>query len=231
MGKIRKSWRKLLEKLNAFELIDDIYNTDKTIYPPKEDVFNCFKHFKLKNTKVVLLGQDPYIRKDQAVGLAFSIPKNQKKIPPSLKNIYKELAEEYDNFEIPNHGDISRWNTEENILLLNTALTVEEGKSNIHKKIWSDITNKLIETISNKCKFVVFILLGNNAKSKIKYIDTTKHFIVSGVHPSPLSANYHLKGTIKSFYGNNIFRKVNQKLEENNISPIDWNIDKKLIML
>lgn len=225
--KIRKSWRKILEKNNAFDLVDNIYDTDKTIYPPKEDVFNCFKYFKLKNTKVVLLGQDPYIRKDQAIGMAFAISKTQKTIPPSLKNIYKELHETFDDFIIPTHGDISRWNTEENILLLNTSLTVVEGKSNSHQKLWIDITNNIIQQISKKCDKVVFILLGNNAKSKIIHkaniiIDINKHCVIEGVHPSPLSANYHLKGTPKSFFGNNIFKRVDQYLEQNEKEKVNW---------
>lgn len=220
---IKKSWRKMLERYGAFKLADSIYDSTSTIYPPKEDIFNCFKHFRMKETKVVLLGQDPYIRKNQAIGMAFAVPPSEK-IPPSLKNIYKEMGESVDNFTIPNHGDISRWNREENILLLNTALTVIEGRSNSHKKEWEEITNRIIRKISKKCNKVIFILLGNNAKKKIKYIDTSKHSIISGVHPSPLSAKYNLKGTNKSFFGHNIFNRVNEELEKNNMIPVCWKV-------
>lgn len=220
---IKKSWRKMLERYGAFELADSIYNSSSTVYPPKDDIFNCFKYFRMKETKVVLLGQDPYIRQNQAIGMAFAVPPSER-IPPSLKNIYKELSESVEDFSIPNHGDISRWNREEKVLLLNTALTVLEGKSNSHKKQWEDITNRIIRKISKKCDKVIFILLGNNAKKKIKFIDNSKHTIISGVHPSPLSANYNLKGTNKSFFGHNIFKRVNDELEKNNITPICWKV-------
>ena len=149
---MKKSWNSMMKRYGAIDLVDTIYNSTDTIYPIKENVFNCFKHFRMKDTKVVLLGQDPYIRINQAVGMAFAVPKNESKIPPSLKNIYKELEESIEDFTIPNHGDISRWNIEEKVLLLNTSLTVIEGESNIHAKLWESITDRIISKISLKCK-------------------------------------------------------------------------------
>lgn len=220
---MKKSWNSMMERYGAIDLVENIYNTTDNVYPPKDMVFNCFKHFRMKDTKVVLLGQDPYIKHNQAIGMAFAVNKNEK-IPPSLKNIYKELYESIDDFDIPKHGDISRWNIEEKVLLLNTSLTVIEGKSNIHSKLWKDITNRIISKISLKCNNVVFILLGNNAKEKRKLIDSNKHYIIEGIHPSPLSARYNLKGTNKSFFGNNIFNRVNEYLINKNIEPVNWSV-------
>ena len=107
---------------------------------------------------------------------------------------------------------------------MNTSLTVIEGESNIHAKLWESITDRIISKISLKCKNVVFILLGNNAKKKKKLIDSNKHYIIEGIHPSPLSARYNLKGTHKSFFGNNIFNRVNAYLISKNIDPVDWSI-------
>ncbi len=221
---IKKSWKSMLIRYGAFDLVNQIYQSEDKIYPLKKDVFNCFKYFRMKETKVVLLGQDPYIRENQAIGMAFAVPKTEK-IPPSLKNIYKEMEESVNNFVSPNHGDISRWNREEKILLLNTALTVINGKSNSHKKQWEKITDRIIKKISKKCESVIFILLGNNAKKKIKFIDTDKHVIISGVHPSPLSANYCHKGTSRSFFGHNIFNNVNKMLLKNNKTQVNWNVN------
>lgn len=197
---------------------------DDYILPRKEDIFNTFKFFDLNDTKLVLLGQDPYINGEfidgvfvpQAMGLSFSVP-NGIKIPPSLRNIYKELKNSYNEFEIPNHGDLTRWVEEENILLLNSALTVKKGHSNSHQKKWTDLTDMVIEHISKNCNNVVFLLLGNNAKSKIKLIDNEKHFIVTGVHPSPLSAS-------RGFFNSNIFKEINILLENRGIGEINWKI-------
>merc|ERR1712065_123179 len=150
----------------------------------------------------------------QAHGLAFSVPETHK-IPPSLSNIFKELKLENENYKIPNNGNLIRWVKEENILLLNTALTVIKGESNSHQKIWNNFTNDLIEYISDNTTDVIFLLLGNNAKSKEKYIDNDNHIIITGVHPSPLSAN-------RGFFNSNIFNKINDKLSEINKKKINW---------
>lgn len=188
----------------------------KKIYPPKHLVFNAFKLTSRKNIKVVILGQDPYINEGEAMGLCFSVPKG-KKIPPSLRNIYKELKEDPDvEFEIPDHGDLTDW-AKQGVLLLNAALTVREGKSNSHAEYWRYFTDNVIKHISKKMKGVIFILWGTYARNKKNYIDTDKHYVLESVHPSPLSAQ---RG---GWFGNKHFSKVNEILEKNNKDKIDWN--------
>lgn len=232
---VDKSWEKIIKQSmndNIYKKIKEKVNSSEDIiYPNVENVFETFKYFRVKELKVVILGQDCYIncikKNDviipQANGLAFSVSKEHR-IPPSLKNIYKELAESYENFIIPSHGDLSNWVMNEKVLLLNSALTVEHGKSNSHMKLWEPVTDNIIKLISEKCNNIVFILWGNFAKSKKKFIDSNKHYIVEGVHPSPLSCKYNMKGTSKSFFGHDYFNKVNLYLKEHNINEINWNI-------
>ena len=171
----------------------------------------------------MLLGQDPYINSEiidkkkipQACGLSFSVPKTHKKIPPSLQNIFKEIKNCYPGYIIPKDGSLIRWVKEENILLLNSALTVIEGKSNSHSLLWSDFTNKLIKFVSDKNEKTIFLLMGSFAINKSSLIDITKHKIFTCKHPSPLSA-------YKGFFGSNIFKKINDYLIENNIEIINW---------
>ncbi len=185
------------------------------IYPPADKIFNAFTMTKFKDTKVVFLGQDPYIRDNQAMGLSFSVPK-ETPIPPSLKNIYKELETDIEGFKIPNHGNLESW-AKQGVLLLNAALTVLEGQSGSHLKKWEVFTDKVIKYINDNLDGVVFILLGNFAKKKASLIDTNKHAIITGVHPSPLSAS-------SGFFGSKIFSKTNKKLKEYGKEPIDWQI-------
>jgi uracil-DNA glycosylase len=225
---IKPEWKKMwLQIFNSEEgktTLEFLNKENNFILPKKENIFNTFKFFDINSTKLVLLGQDPYINGEyidnkfipQAMGLSFSVPHNFK-IPPSLRNIYKEIKNSYEDFEIPDHGNLSRWVQEEKILLLNSSLTVKKGYSNSHQKKWTNLTNLVIKHISNNCNNVVFLLLGNNAKKKKKLIDSNKHFIIAGVHPSPLSAN-------RGFFGSNIFKKINLLLKENNIDEIDWTI-------
>tara|TARA_A100001015_G_scaffold321347_1_gene451631 strand:+ start:5478 stop:6179 length:702 start_codon:yes stop_codon:yes gene_type:complete len=222
---VKLSWRKilvmLLKKHKILEKLYELYNS-KVIYPNEEDIFKVFSYFDLKEINLVFLGQDPYINDEkhsnkiipQAEGLAFSVPKTHK-IPPSLRNIFKELKNEYEDFNIPLNGNLIRWVKEEKILLLNTALTVEKGKSNSHQSIWVDFVNDLIEYISDNGENVVFLLLGNNAKSKSKLIEEDKHVIVKGIHPSPLSAN-------RGFFNSGIFKKVNEELLKLDKMAIKW---------
>ena len=219
-------WESILDDSNIITFLENKYkkyeNTDKRIFPNKENILETFKYFDLQDTKVVFLGQDPYINSiiengieiPQATGLAFSVPENFK-LPPSLRNIFKELNNEFEDYEIPKNGSLIRWVKEENILLLNTALTVKKGLSNSHQKKWCNITDDVIKYISKNSNNVIFLLLGNNAKSKIKYIDQKKHKVISGVHPSPLSAN-------RGFFGSNIFKKVNEELVKFGKSEIQW---------
>ena len=232
---VKNSWKKIIKESmdnTKYKAIKEkIINSENQVYPNVENVFETFKYFNVKELKVVILGQDCYInciKKNnilipQANGLAFSVSKEHR-IPPSLNNIYKELKESNEDFIMPNHGDLSKWVIQEKILLLNSALTVEHGKSNSHIKLWEPITDNIIKLISEKCNNIVFILWGNFAKSKKKFIDSSKHYIIEGVHPSPLACKYNLKGTSKSFFGHNYFNKANEYLIKNNIEEINWNI-------
>ncbi len=207
--KIHKSWKKLFDKYN-FNL-DELYNDDDIVYPPRELVFRVFS-MNIKKIRIVLLGQDPYHNPYQANGLSFSVP-DKVKIPPSLQNIYKELCIEFPerNYEF-NTGNLERWFTEEKIFLLNSSLTVVKNKPGSHMTIWNDFTDDVIRYISKKNKDCIFILLGNFAKSKEKFIQN-KDRIITGVHPSPFSAN-------NGFFNSNIFRKVEEILHQ----EINWNI-------
>jgi len=195
----------------------------KTIFPLPKDLLRTLYYFGPKDTKLVLLGQDPYINSEifsdkkvpQACGMSFGVPKAHKKIPPSLQNIFKEIKNCYPDFIIPNHGFLKRWIKQEKIILLNSALTVIESKSNSHQHIWTNFTDKLIKYISDTNQNTIFLLMGNFANSKSKLIDTNKHKIFTTVHPSPLSAH-------NGFFGCNVFLKINSYLVDKNISPIKW---------
>jgi len=228
---VKKSWKDIIKPEFSLEyknIKEMILSSNEIIFPNYSNIFETFKYFDLDETKVVILGQDcyiNYIEEDdelypQACGLAFSVHQKHK-IPPSLKNIYIELEETVKGFKKPNNGDLSRWVTDEKILLLNCALTVEKGKSNSHAKQWEKVTDKIIKAISDNTENIVFILWGNFAKTKAKFIDETKHKIISGVHPSPLSARYNLKGSTKSFFGHDYFNKANEYLKDKK-GPVNW---------
>lgn len=186
------------------------------ICPPINQIFNFSKYLNFKNIKVVIVGQDPYHGFGQANGLAFSVSKGIK-APPSLKNIYKEILNNF-NKEIPNlkniNGDLSEW-SKEGVLLINSSLTVEEGKPNSHKHFkWNLFTDEIIRQISKKLDNIVFMLWGNFAISKKILIDP-KHYILISAHPSPFSYN-------KGFKGSNQFKLVNDFLEKKNKKVINW---------
>ncbi|MEG0291191.1 MAG: uracil-DNA glycosylase [Anaerovoracaceae bacterium] len=184
---------------------------NKRIYPNMYDIFSAFKMTPYNDVKVVILGQDPYHEEGQAHGLAFSVKKGIA-IPPSLRNIYKELESDL-GIKMPNHGCLEEW-ANRGVLLLNTVLTVREGIANSHKGMgWEIFTDKVIELLNQRDKPVVFILWGNNAKSKRIYIDNPRHHIIEGVHPSPLSAH-------RGFFGGHFFSRANSLLDE----PINWSI-------
>ncbi|MDO6764269.1 uracil-DNA glycosylase [Agarivorans sp. 1_MG-2023] len=188
----------------------------KVIYPPESQVFAAFDACQLEQLKVVILGQDPYHGKGQAHGLSFSVAEGLK-IPPSLRNIYKELAADISGFEIPQHGNLSAW-ANQGVLLLNTVLTVEQAKAHSHAKFgWETFTDAVIKQISQQCQGVVFLLWGAHAQKKGKVIDTTKHHVLSAVHPSPLSAH-------RGFLGCGHFSKTNQLLTQQNKQPINWQV-------
>lgn len=190
--------------------------TTKKIYPPKEEIFSALKFTSYEDTKVVILGQDPYHGENQAHGLAFSVNYGIK-IPPSLQNIYKELNQEIGTY-IPNNGYLLSW-TKQGILLLNTSLTVRAGEANSHSKIgWEIFTDNIIKILNEKEKPIIFVLWGNNARSKKKIITNKRHFIIEGVHPSPLSAS-------RGFFGCNHFIEINNILKRLGEQEINWQIE------
>ncbi len=216
---IHPSWNKLLEKELVkpyFQILKQKITTEylnKTIYPPEKLIFNAFSLTPLDKVKVVILGQDPYHRKGQAHGLSFSVQK-EVKIPPSLMNIYKELKSDI-NKEIPKNGFLENWSSQ-GVLLLNNILTVRSGQPNSHKNLgWEKFTESTIHLISKRMKNLVFLLWGNDAQKKEKYIHPNNHLVLKTVHPSPLSA-------YRGFFGSKHFSKTNNYLKKNNIKEIIW---------
>ena len=190
------------------------YST-QTVYPNMEDIFNALKLTSFKDTKVVIIGQDPYHGFGQAHGLCFSVKKGVVP-PPSLKNIYKELKSDI-GFEIPSHGELTSW-AKQGVLLLNNVLTVREGLPNSHKgKGWEIFTDRVIGELNKKETPVVFLLWGANAQKKAEIITNPKHYKLMTVHPSPLSAS-------RGFFGCRHFSKTNEILQKNRINPINWEI-------
>lgn len=185
---------------------------DKTIFPPANKVFYAFRETSYKDTKVVILGQDPYHGEGEANGLCFSVNVGIK-MPPSLNNIYKEL---YDDLGIKRTStDLSDW-ARNGVLLLNSVLTVEKDKPASHKFVgWEEFTDSVIKKLNEKEDPVVFILWGNFAKSKIKYITNPKHLVISSSHPSPFSVHY-------GFFGSKPFSKTNEFLRKNGLKEIEW---------
>ena len=187
-----------------------------TIYPPKEYVFNAFKLTPLEQVKVVILGQDPYHGPEQAHGLAFSV-KPHVAIPPSLRNIYKELAEDIPGFVIPKHGDLRLW-AHQGVLLLNTVLTVQAGKAHSHASWgWETFTDAVVAQLNAQREHLVFLLWGSHAQKKGQMIDRHKHLVLSSAHPSPLSAH-------RGFLGNRHFSQTNAYLQAQGLAAIDWQV-------
>lgn len=188
----------------------------KTIYPDMFSIFNALHYTSYSDTKVLILGQDPYHGEKQAHGLAFSVNPGMR-IPPSLINIYKELSSDLGCY-IPNNGHLKKW-TDQGVLLLNTSLTVVANQANSHSKIgWEIFTDRIIELLNEREDPLVFILWGNNAKSKERLISNNRHHIIKSVHPSPLSAN-------RGFFGSRPFSKTNNILIDIGKTPIDWQIE------
>ena len=209
---------KVIEESEGFKkflyTINEKYNKS-IVYPPKNFIFNALKLTSYKDTKVVIVGQDPYHGEGEAHGLSFSVQKGIK-IPPSLQNIYKEL---YNDLGIPPHadGDLTKW-AKEGVLLLNAVLTVEKDKPASHRNIgWEKLTDYIIASLNKKEEPVVFILWGNFAKEKKKYITNPIHYVITSPHPSPFSAN-------SGFFGSKPFSKTNNFLIQNKIKPIDWKL-------
>lgn len=187
-----------------------------TVYPADEDIFNAFTITPFEQVKVVIIGQDPYHGPNQAHGLCFSVLPDEK-IPPSLVNIYKELEQDIAGFVKPDHGYLLSW-AQQGVLLLNTVLTVEEGKAHSHKHLgWEVFTDRAIELLNQQAKNVIFLLWGSHAHKKGKNIDETKHLVIKGPHPSPLSA-------YRGFFGCRHFSQTNQALISLGKTPINWQV-------
>ena len=197
------------------EDIEKVAYSSKQVYPRREDVYKALELSPINTVKVVILGQDPYHGTGQANGLAFSVNKGIK-LPPSLKNIYKELEDDL-GIEIPKHGDLTGW-AKQGVLLLNSVLTVKKDNPGSHRALgWEKYTDSIISHISNEKENIVFLLWGKYAEKKRELIDEKKHLVILSPHPSPFSAR-------KGFFGSKPFSKTNTYLREHSISEIDWTI-------
>ncbi|AVR46383.1 uracil-DNA glycosylase [Christiangramia fulva] len=218
--RIDESWKKELnpefEKdyfKNLIEFVKNEYSAN-TCFPPGKDIFAAFDHSSFDETKVVIIGQDPYHGVGQANGLCFSV-KEDVSIPPSLVNIFKEIEQDLGK-PYPKTGNLERW-ADQGVLLLNATLTVRAHQAGSHQnKGWEIFTDKVIEAVSRDKEHVVFMLWGGYAKKKSKLIDSSKHLILTSGHPSPLSAN---RGY---WFGNKHFSKANEYLKNHGKKPIDW---------
>lgn len=215
------SWNKILspeKKKDYFKSLRSFIKKEKQegniIYPPMKDVYNAF-NCPFDNVKVVIVGQDPYHGPNQAHGISFSV-KDGCKIPPSLKNIFKELSNDIDDFVIPDSGNLSKWQ-DQGVLLLNTILTVRQGEPGSHKNQgWEKLTKRALKELSKRGK-CVFVLWGAFAQSLEYCIDEENNFIIKAPHPSPFSVH-------KGFFGSKPFSKINNKLKEWGLEKIDWRL-------
>jgi uracil-DNA glycosylase len=222
MINLGNDWDKILKDefqkdyyLKLREFLKTEYRTHK-IHPDMYDIFNALKWTSYADTKVVILGQDPYHEENQAHGLAFSVQKGVKS-PPSLLNMYKELQNELGCY-IPNNGYLEKW-ARQGVMLLNSSLTVRDGAANSHRnKGWEIFTNRVVECLNERQDPVIFLLWGNNAKEKMSVITNPWHKILTTVHPSPLSAS-------RGFFGCNHFKMANKMLSDMGKTPIDWQIE------
>ena len=223
MVTLEDSWKSRLKSefkkdyfLSLAKFVNREYET-KTIYPPKERMFEALNLTEFDKVKVVIIGQDPYINEGQAHGLCFSIEKGA--LPPSLVNIFSELKNELGCY-IPNNGNLTKW-AKQGVLLLNSVLTVQKGKSLSHKNMgWEIFTREIIKKLAYEREHLVFMLWGNWAKNVVSGIDLSKHYVLKCAHPSPLSA-------YNGFFGCNHFKKCNEILTSLNLAPIDWQIENK----
>ena len=216
------SWREVTSEYGLKDNLDSIKKKladesllKKQIYPKSKDIFKAFELTSFEDVKVIIVGQDPYHGPNQANGLAFSVNSGTN-FPPSLLNIYKEYSSDL-SLSLPNDGDLSSW-AKQGVLLLNSILTVESGHPGSHKNLgWEKFTNAIIRVLSDKKKYLVFILWGAYAQSKKVFIDSSNHHIISSPHPSPLSAH-------RGFFGSKPFSRCNEYLRANKIDEINWKI-------
>ena len=216
-----KNWQHALQpffRSQTFKNLSEFLSLNyekKEVYPPKEHLYSAFELTPLNQVKVVIIGQDPYHGPGQANGLAFSV-KADKKLPPSLRNIYKELSKDL-GVEQPEHGDLSHW-AKQGVLLLNRVLTVEKGQAASHQgRGWEELTELAVTVINQLEHPVIFILWGKQAQSLEGLIDKKRHFIIKSSHPSPFSAH-------RGFFGSRPFSQVNHFLKQTNQEPIKWEI-------
>lgn len=197
------------------KFLDQEY-ASKHIYPPKEELFSCFSLCSYDNVKVVILGQDPYHQPNQAHGLSFSVHKGIK-IPPSLRNIYKELKDDLD-IDSPSHGYLVDW-AKQGVFMMNAVMSVEEGKAGSHrKKGWETFCEHVMQELNHHPSPIVFVLWGNWAKEKGMLITNPHHHIITSAHPSPLSA-------YQGFFGSKPFSKINAFLTQDKLEPIHWKLE------
>ena len=208
---LKDEWSKpYYQSLRQF--LKNEYSTQR-IYPHMNDIFSALKYTSFKDTKVVIIGQDPYHGPGQAHGLCFSVKKGVMP-PPSLKNIFKELQSDIGK-PIPSHGELTEW-AKQGVLLLNNVLTVREGQPTSHKdKGWEIFTDRVIQQLNQKETPVVFLLWGAHAQKKAQIITNPIHYKLTCVHPSPLSAS-------RGFFGCKHFSKTNEILRQNNLEEIKW---------
>ncbi|MEG1458427.1 MAG: uracil-DNA glycosylase [Acetivibrio sp.] len=223
MGAIENDWLNCIGEEFKKPYYKELYQYVKseyassTVYPPAEDIFNAFHFTPLSKIKVMILGQDPYHNENQAHGLSFSVLPEQKEIPPSLQNIYKELKEDC-GCSIPNNGYLKKW-AEQGVLMLNTVLTVRAHQANSHQGHgWETFTDAVIQAVNAQDRPIVYLLWGRPAQNKIPMLTNSKHFILKAPHPSPLSA-------YRGFFGCHHFSQTNEFLIQNGIDPIDWQIE------
>lgn len=200
--------------LELMQQVEQEYATT-TCFPPKELIFNAFEQFDFEETKVVIIGQDPYHGSGEANGLCFSV-NDGVAIPPSLKNIFTEINSEYDRILFPTSGNLERW-SKQGVLLLNAGLTVRQDAANSHKHLkWNLFTDAVIQLLNDNCNHLVFLLWGSFAYKKGKMITREKHLVLETGHPSPLSANRGF------WFGNNHFKLANDYLQNNEKKEIEW---------
>ena len=219
---LESSWKAVLEPEFAKPYMQELKSFLKaelrqhTVFPPNKLIFNAFAHTPFSQVKVVILGQDPYHNVGQAMGLSFSVPRGVD-IPPSLRNMYKELKTDVPGFRIPDHGDLTAW-ANQGVLLLNATLTVRAHTAGSHqRKGWETFTDKAIAELSARRSGLVFLLWGRYAKDKAALIDYRKHHILTAAHPSPLSAH-------NGFFGCAHFSRSNQLLAQQGLPQIDWQV-------
>lgn len=201
--------------IELLQFIEKEY-TQQTIYPKKEAIFNALELTPFEQVKVVLLGQDPYHGPNQAHGLSFSV-ENDEKIPPSLRNMYKEMVDDL-QCEMPVHGNLTHW-AAQGVLLLNTVLTVRAGQANSHQgKGWEQFTDAIICALADREEPVIFVLWGKPAQAKERLLEKyPQHIILQAPHPSPLSA-------YRGFFGSKPYSQINRQLQQLNVEPIDWHL-------